>query len=375
MATSAGGYPRARPDAILPRDIRSRIARDASAGVSSPRQGDPRRRFNSLLRCQLLMSQAPSVSASLPTVSVVIASGAGGDFLYRLLDSLADQVRAEGSEVFVVDRVGEQVTGRLQREYPRVTIVSLSRHPDGRKPSVPELRAAGVDRASGELVAIIEEHCRVPAGWLRAIRESFTPQDAAIGGPILDDAWSRRSDWVVYFSEYHNYLPPWPDGPRRMLNGANTVYRRSLLVKHRDALSRGYWEVELHPKLEREGRMRGLQRLGAHHTGPFRFGYYLRQRFLLARVWGAMQRGQSSTLKRLFYLLFAPLFPFLLLARIASRVRQSGQYRSPFTRILSLLAPTGFVYVAGGLAWMRFRRRQCARGIGVMAGRHRHASV
>lgn len=293
------------------------------------------------------MSSTPSVSTALPTVSVVIASGAGGDFLYRLLDSLADQARAEGSEVIVVDRVGDSVTTRLQRDYPWVTVTSLPQRADGRKPSVPDLRAAGVDRASGELVAVIEEHCRVPAGWLRAIRESFAAEDAAIGGPILDDAWSRRSDWVVYFSEYHNYLPPWPDGPRTMLNGANTVYRRSLLLKHRDALSQGYWEVELHPRLEREGRMRGLQRLGAHHTGPFRFGYYLRQRFLLARVWGAMQRNQGSGAKRLFYLVFAPLFPFLLLARIANRVRQSGRYLTQFTRTLPLLVPVAFAYVAG----------------------------
>jgi hypothetical protein len=184
-------------------------------------------------------------------------------------------------------------------------------------------------------------------GWLRAIRESFQPDDAAIGGPILDDDWKRRRDWVVYFSEYHNYLPPWPDAPRSRLNGANTAYRRSLLMKHGEAMRRGYWEVEVHPLLEHEGQLRGLQRLGVHHTGPFEFLYYLRQRYLLARVWGAMRREKVSLAQRLFYLVFAPLFPFLLFARIASRVRQSGKYFPAFAAASPLLIPVTFAYVAG----------------------------
>jgi glycosyltransferase involved in cell wall biosynthesis len=40
------------------------------------------------------------------TVSVVIASRAGGDFLFRCLDSLREQVATESAEVIVVDRCG-----------------------------------------------------------------------------------------------------------------------------------------------------------------------------------------------------------------------------------------------------------------------------
>ena len=287
------------------------------------------------------------MATDLPSVSVVIASGAGGEFLFKLLDSLADQVRDEGAETIVVDRVGGPALDRLRRDYQWVKVVPVSTAPGGPRPSVPELRATGVENARGEVVAIIEEHCRAPRGWLRGIRESFLPDDAAIGGPILDDAWSRRRDWVVYFTEYHNYLPPWPDAPRSQLNGANTAYRRSFLMKHRDAMRRGYWEVEVHPLLEREGRLRGFQALGVHHTGPFDFLYYLRQRFLLARVWGAMQRDKVSPAKRLFYLVFAPLFPFLLFARIASRVRQSGKFFGAFASASPLLVPVTFAYVAG----------------------------
>jgi hypothetical protein len=289
------------------------------------------------------------MSASLPSISVVIASGAGGEFLFRLLDALAPQAKAEGADVIVADRVGGATAQRLQSQYGWVTLVPVARGADGRKPSVPRLRAAAVARARGEIVAVIEEHCRPPAGWLHAIRESFdlaANGDAAIGGPILDDGWKRRRDWVVLFSEYHNYLPPWRDGERALLNGANIAYRRTLLEKHKDVLDTGYWEVVLHPRLANEGRMRGLQRLGVHHTGPFDYGYYLHQRFLLSRVWGAMQREHASLAKRLIYLVAAPLFPLLLLARITARVRGSP-YLGAYVNTFPLLVPVAFAYVGG----------------------------
>lgn len=206
-------------------------------------------------------------------VSVVIASGAGGDFLFRCLDSLRDQVARAGAEVLVADRVGNEVTGRLSRDYAWVSVIPVELD---HRPSVPELRRAGARTASGEIVAVIEEHCVAPDHWLDAITSSFEEGDAALGGPILDDDYPRIRDWVVYFSEYNNYLPPWPDGEERyVLNGANIAYRRDMLLAHDDVLDSGYWEVVLHPLLARDGRFRSIPAMGAHHTGTFDFGYYL----------------------------------------------------------------------------------------------------
>jgi len=288
-----------------------------------------------------------TAAPKLPSISIVIASGAGGDFLFRLLDALEPQVRAEAAELIVPDRVGGATADRLRRDYPWVQLVPVPNGSDGRKPSVPALRAEGAARATGEIVAIIEEHCRPPAGWLRAIREEFRADDAAISGPMLDDGWRRRRDWVVYFSEYHNFLAPWSDDDRELMNGANIAYRRALLEKHRDVLRDGYWDVALHPRLRKDGRLRGVQRVGAHHTGPFDFRYYLGQRYLLARVWGAMRRDKVPGWYRLMYLAGAPLFPFLLLARIANRVRHNGRFVRQFVMTLPLLVPVAFVYVFG----------------------------
>jgi glycosyltransferase involved in cell wall biosynthesis len=277
-------------------------------------------------------------------LSVVIASGAGGDFLPRCLDSLRDQAAEQDAEVIVVDRCGGQTLARLERDYSFATIIRAEL---AHRPSVPELRMLGVMQAQGDIIAIIEEHCVAPPDWIQTIRDAFQDGDAAIGGPILDNDYDRIRDWVVYLSEYHNYLPPWPDGERHTLNGANIAYHRQSLLNHQDLLGSGYWEVVLHPQLSKEGRFRSVSRLGAYHTGPFDYGYYLGQRYLLSRVWGATQREKVSAIKRLVYLIAAPALPFLLLARIFHRVLKSGRHTGKYLAALPLLLPVAIAYVWG----------------------------
>jgi len=278
------------------------------------------------------------------SLSIVIASGAGGDFLPRCLDSLRDQVVGHDVELIVVDRCGGEVYSRIQRDYAFATLIKAEAD---HRPSVPELRAIGVHHAKGDIVAIIEEHCVAPKDWVRIIMSSFKAEDAAIGGPILDNNFKRQRDWVVYFSEYHNYLPPWRDGERYLLNGANIAYNRKKLLEHSEVLGAGYWEVVLHPVLAKDGRFRAVPAMGAYHTGPFDYLYYLEQRYLLSRTWGGTQREKGSPVKRMFYLIAAPLFPALLLARISHRVLNSKQLIPKYIAALPLLIPVVVAYVWG----------------------------
>lgn len=278
-----------------------------------------------------------------PTVSVVVASGAGGDFLSRCLESLRAQTDPD-AEILVVDRCGGATADRIRRDHPFVTLVEPRLD---HRPSVPELRAIGAECAAGQVVAVLEEHCVAPPRWIATIRSAFRPDDAAIGGPILPQDYARLRDWVVYLSEYHNFLPPWPEGERFLLNGANIAYHRARLLRHRDVLRAGYWEVVLHPALSREGRLRAVPAMGVTHTGPFDYGYYLGQRYLLSRVWGGTQRERAGRSRRLLYLGAAPLFPGLLLARIARRVVGSEIPMSRYLATLPLLVPVTLAYVGG----------------------------
>lgn len=278
------------------------------------------------------------------SVSVVIASGAGGGFLSKCLASLAPQVQSPEIEVIVVDRCGEAIVVDIEDQYPFVRIIRTE--PD-KHPSIPELRAIGAGQAKGEIIAVIEEHCIAPNGWIEAIQDGFQETDAGIGGPILDNDYDKTMDWAVYFSEYHNYLPPWQNGPRFILNGANIAYRRNKLLQFKDMLNSGYWEVVLHPLLAVDGGFWSEAKMGVYHTGPFKFGYYIKQRYLLSRVWGGTQRDKVGYRRRIFYLMIGPLIPFLLLMRIFQRVRKTPRFLNKFFMTLPLLVPILFAYVYG----------------------------
>lgn len=271
-----------------------------------------------------------------PPLSIVIASGAGGEFLFRCLASLERQAADAGAEILVVDRVGPATRERVAREYPGVRLLA----PDvGHRLTVPEMRRHGIEASAAPIVAVIEEHCVAPPDWTRTIMRSFQPGDAAIGGPILDADFPRVRDWVVYFSEYHAYMPPWPDAERLTLNGANIAYARDLLLAERDVLDRGYWEVVLHPPLARRGRFRGVGAMGVCHSGPFDYGYYLRQRYLLSRVWGGTQRTNASALVRLAHIALFPVVPLLMLVRIARVAGRDRRLAGRFLVSLPLLVP------------------------------------
>lgn len=291
------------------------------------------------------------MSTTQPDVSVVVASGAGGEFLFRCLASLGSTVAGAAREVIVVDRVGEGTRRRIAREFPDVHVIPA---PSDHRATVPEMRRIGAEAASSHIVAILEEHCTVPEGWVAAIAENFEDGDAAIGGPILDSGFARLRDWCVYFSEYHNFMPPWPTGERFLLNGANIAYSRAKLMCHRDVLDRGYWEVVLHPLLARDGRFRAVPQMGAHHTGPFDYGYYLRQRYLLSRVWGGTQKDLVPLTARAAHLLLGPIFPLFLFARVTARVLEKKQYLSRYLATLPLLAPAWCAYTWG--EWLGYLR-------------------
>ena len=247
-------------------------------------------------------------------LSIVIASGAGGEFLLRCLDFLRSQAASPGVEVIVVDCCGEEVISRISKEHPYVRLLrpDVSNH----RPSVPE----SPHRACAKPRVLWSPSSRSTVSSLpTGSRRSADRLTRRCGDrrPYPGQRLRSSPRWVVYFSEYHNYMPPWTAGERTMLNGANIAYPREMLLKHLDVLGQGFWEVVLHPRLSKEGRFRSIPEMGVRHTGPFAYAYYLEQRYLLSRVWTGAQRQNVNSGRRLLYLVVAPVLPVLLLARIA----------------------------------------------------------
>lgn len=285
---------------------------------------------------------------SAPQLSIVIASCVGPPFINRCLESIEKQ-RVQGDvEVIVVDRAGAAVAEGIERDFPWVTVI---RRMPGE--SVPDLRRCGIDAARASHVAIIEEHCVAAANWVTTILCCIREPVAAIGGVVADASYSRRMDWAVYFTEYNAYMPPGVAGESHDLCVANCVYRRDTIRQYLPSAGSGYWEAGLNQTMLAAGEhFRCEPKLVVHHTGPFRFGYYLWQRYLFSRAFAGVRRTQISIVKRLAYLVAAPVVIPLLWGRIALRVFKARRRIGAFILTQPFLLPILVTYVFG--EWVGF---------------------
>jgi glycosyltransferase involved in cell wall biosynthesis len=277
-------------------------------------------------------------------VSVVIASIVGAPFIDECLMSLERQAKDCGAEIIVVACGTAAYADRLVSKFPWVRVIHRAE-----RETVPDLRRRGVEEASGDIVAIIEEHCLAAPDWLpRAIEAHAGGGYGVVGGPVADHNYKRLRDWVVYFCEYNNYFPPWQEEKAHDLGSANIAYSRAVLLKYKDLLGAGYWEAGLHPRLIADGvKFRPAPAMVVYHRGPFNYGYYLQQRYWFSRAFAGARSRHLPVGRKIAYFLTAPLLPFLLLARMAQRVSRQHCHVDKFVQSLPLLIPALFVYVAG----------------------------
>jgi hypothetical protein len=226
------------------------------------------------------------------------------------------QAEALGAEVIVVAAGSDEVAARIASRYSWLEVV----HPRD-VVTIPALRQRGVADASGEYIAVIEEHCAAQGDWLATALDAHARGNyAAVGGALSDSDYDRVADWVVYFIEYHGALPPAPDGETTDLNDANIVYRRDALDAHADLLGSGYWPMALHPTLIAEGRkFLSVPAMSRAHCGPFPSAITCASAFSSAVRSPAFARSTRDG-ERVAYVLGAPLMPFVLFARIAATV-------------------------------------------------------
>lgn len=280
----------------------------------------------------------------MPKISVVIASKVGAPFIDQCLDSIRSEVATLDAEALVVTPRDQEYARRLEQKYPWVKVVR-----DSAVTGVPALRRRGVEEATGEYVAVIEEHCSAAPDWLHQALAAFGRGSyAAVGGAITDYGYDRLRDWVVYFIEYNSSLPPVSAGETYNLNDANIAYPRRVLLEHRDLLDDGYWPMTLHPTLAARGeRFLSVPEMVVYHRGPFDFFYYLHQRFLFSRAFAGVRARQQSPARRVAYLVAAPVVPLMLVARMSKTVFSKRRRVPEFIRTLPLIVPAVTVLVAG----------------------------
>ncbi len=263
-------------------------------------------------------------------------------------ECLAALERQRGSmevEIIVVDRRQDGTAERIRNRFGRVRLVALSE-----QLSIPELRYIGMEQATGDIIAITEDHCIAPDNWLEEIVKAHQSGYMAVGGAVENGCVKRVTDWATFLCEYSHAMLPIPSGEVSNIAGNNASYARELLTGMDESIKRKYWEFFLHEELQKRGvRFLSVPTIVVNHKKEFGIFYFLAQKFHYSRSFAAMRRTKLTKLRQACYLCATPLLPFMLVWRTFRQVMRKRRHYKEFVLSLPLLSLFGVSYACGEL--------------------------
>lgn len=163
-------------------------------------------------------------SVALPRVSVVVCSCNGARTLRDCLEGLL-ALDYPDYEVIIVDDGSRDGTGEIAAQFPFRLITSENR-------GLSSARNTGLEEATGEIVAYIDDDARPDSHWLQYLVRTFMEADwAAVGGPNLapaTDGWIAACVDNAPGGPIHVLLS---DHEAEHIPGCNMAFRRSALLE------------------------------------------------------------------------------------------------------------------------------------------------
>jgi GT2 family glycosyltransferase len=270
-----------------------------------------------------------------PLLSVIIPSVNGFPELSWCLDAMMKQQPAVASEIFVVDRCGQETRDEIRRRYPNVQIIEAPADT-----GIPEMRAMGMRAARGKIIAITEDHCIVPPVWFSQIQQAHAAGYKAIAGPVENGSTERLTDWAVFFCEYAAVMPPGPTGVAPFIAGNNTAYDRDMLRQVDQGTLEKKWEYFLHQQIRRmQIPFYRDAAMTISHKKEFGFWYFFSQRYHYSRSFAAMRTSEAPLLRRFITAAATPLLPPMLLLRMHRSVKEKQRHVKEFYLSLPIIFP------------------------------------
>lgn len=268
-------------------------------------------------------------------LSIIITVVDGKNALRKTLDALRNQVGAPALQILAPYDDSRPDIGAMAPEYPEVEFFSIghvaTEHPiedaGGQHELYDRRRAAGLQRATGDLIAILEDRAPARPDWCAAMTRLHEQlPHAAIGGGIAGAA-TDSLNWAFYACDFSRYAPPFEPGPRQWLSDINVCYKRRALELTRDLWHPRFHEPEVHWRLIDKGETLYLtpEAVVDYNTPYQSLSQVLPVRFQWGRLFGRIRARHLSPLGRLKFIAAAPLLPFVLFARHAAAHRAAGR--------------------------------------------------
>lgn len=284
-----------------------------------------------------------------PALSVIIASYNARDTIRECLQSLAAQTARSSMEVLVVDSSTDGTSRLVAEEFPWVVLLGFPN-----RKFCGDARNAGLERACGRIIALIDADCIAADNWAEEILKAHERNTGpAIGGSIANASTESLVGWASYFCEFSDWAPGRPAGPRKDIAGANMSYKREVFARFGNFITGTYCsDSEFHWRLGAAGcRLHFEPTIRIFHRSLTSFSRFLRHEFDHGRSFARVRVAARhfSPARRVAYALLFFLIAAKLFSQTAARSLSNRSYRRHFI-VSSPLTLLGVLFWSAGEA-------------------------
>jgi hypothetical protein len=201
------------------------------------------------------------------------------------------------------------------------------------------LIARGLGLVRGAFVALVEDHDVAAPEWSARLVEAHRRPYAVVGGAI-ENGVDRLLNWAIYFCDFLRYQNPLPDGDAQRASDANVSYKRSALEAIRPVWQDEFHEAAVNGALLARGERITLAPGVVVYQRRQGVGYAtaLRERFVWGRSFGAWRSKEAAARRRVFWAVFSPAIPLLVMARMTGMAVRKRRTLGVFLKAWPLTA-------------------------------------
>jgi hypothetical protein len=278
------------------------------------------------------------------TLSVVVVPVGGLEYLESFLSALERQARPGSVEVIVPFDDSLDGAGGLAARFP----IARFAHVAGRR-SAAALRAEGVRRALGRIVAITEDTVDPASDWCEKLVAAHERAVCSVGGAVDREIGSDVAS-AVFLADYDRYRPPLSEGPTVSATDINSSYKRWALD-----LVANLWSVEFH-----ENEVNGALLAGGgclwlapdvvvRHRRILSWREALRDRYEFGRLFASSRLRDAPAPRRIVFALLSLVLPLVIVARVVARYAGRGRRFSELVGVFPALVLVAVVWSYGEL--------------------------
>lgn len=200
-----------------------------------------------------------------------------------------------------------------------------------RIPAVASAFVAACAVATGDVIALVEDHVMLDRRWAEATLDAHGHDCAAVS-PVMSNGNPATSiSWANFVSSFHDAIGAAVPGPVACGPGHNTSYKRGVLLRYGTALESLYQsERSFHYRLQQDGHViwhAPDARLA--HLNISRGWHAVRHSWLGGAMFGQYRSKNMKRGERVLRTLGAPLVPLVRFRRIRHAVRTADVAMRP----------------------------------------------